>query len=56
MIKRIRRWSGTMLCRVGRHNRSRRRARRVATGWISHCKRCDVRMHRRIKGRWTVND
>lgn len=46
--------AGRILCKLGRHNRSRGRAKRTAEGWSSHCRRCDVPMTRSSGGRWVV--
>jgi len=37
---------------MGRHDRSRGRARRRGDTWVSRCRRCDVRLERTDKGRW----
>lgn len=45
---------GSLLCKLGMHDRSRGRARRHRGTWVSHCRRCDVRMQRMPGGKWAV--
>ncbi len=45
---------GNLFCKMGRHDRSRGRARRKNGTWLSYCRRCDVPMQRLPGGKWVV--
>jgi hypothetical protein len=54
LLTTLRARAGSFFCRMGRHERSRGRAKRTTAGWVSRCRRCDVPMQRSPKGRWSV--
>ena len=43
-----------LFCRLFGHSRSKRRAPPVAGLWISHCRRCDIRLIRLAPGEWHI--
>ena len=43
-----------LLCLLGRHRRSRGRARRIAGGWQSHCRGCGAHMEKGEEGHWRL--
>ena len=42
-------------CVIGLHKRSRGRARREGSAWVSRCRRCNIAMKRADNGRWKVD-
>ena len=44
-----------LLCKLGRHTRSRGRARREGAQWISRCRRCNAPMRRGDNGKWRID-
>jgi hypothetical protein len=44
--------AGNVLCGLGRHDRSRGRAKRSGGTWVSRCRRCGAPMRRLYTGKW----
>jgi hypothetical protein len=44
----------TILCKAGKHDRSRGRARWIGGAWVSYCRQCDAPLTRLPDGRWAV--
>ena len=45
----------SLWCKIGLHKRSRGRARREGSAWVSRCRRCNIAMRRTDSGRWKVD-
>ena len=45
----------SLLCMLGRHTRSRGRARREGAYWTSRCRRCNRPMLRSDNGKWRLD-
>jgi len=45
----------SLSCKVGLHKRSRGRARREGSAWVSRCRRCNMPMRRTDSGRWKID-
>jgi len=45
----------SLLCMLGRHTRSRGRARREGAQWVSRCRRCNAPMRRSDAGKWRLD-
>lgn len=46
--------AGRLLCKLGKHDRSRGSAKRKSGTWVSRCRRCNTPLIRQPGGKWIV--